>query len=144
MAPCGEAGTITVAHSDPPAASPHPENSQSRIPAGKGQQPSIEGVIRFCSQSFKVLFAGVKLGRERRSVIHSSPYPGFPAPDPDKKKFNWCLVTPIDRFEDRRSRMPTILRAGPYRFFFYAGDAESLLTYTSSAMTRLLNSGLSR
>lgn len=30
------------------------------------------------------------------TVIHSPPKPGFPAPHPSDKKFNWRLVTPTE------------------------------------------------
>ena len=40
--------------------------------------------------------------------------------------------------------MPTVMRIGPYRFFFYSGDGESRRISISSVMTRSQNSGLIR
>jgi len=36
--------------------------------------------------------------------------------------------------------MPTVLRIGPYRFFFYAGDRQSHLIFMSNVL-KLANSG---
>ena len=37
--------------------------------------------------------------------------------------------------------MPTVLRAGPYRFLFYSSDAEEPPTFTSSETTTPPSSG---
>ena len=38
--------------------------------------------------------------------------------------------------------MPTVLRVGSYRFFFYAGERTNLSISMLSVMTKLPNSGL--
>ena len=40
--------------------------------------------------------------------------------------------------------MPTVLRVGPYRFYFYAGDRYEPPLFMLSVRTKLQNSGLIR